>query len=87
MYNNKLPEECFGVLNTTGETIMIRRGESGYFPQDGLKWADADELNETLGITKAERKAMEMGSMYGWDVPASNPEMYDDNGIPRRETV
>lgn len=36
-----------------------------------------DELNEGLGVTKAQRKAMEVGSMFGFDVPGINPDYYD----------
>lgn len=86
-YYNELPQECFGVLKTTGETIMIRKGEKGYYPQDALQWANADELNQTLGVSKAERKAMEMGSLFGWDIPATNPNIYDEDGRPKREVI
>ena len=66
-----LPELCFSVLPGTGALICIKRGESGYYPSD---WhtADkarnedmADELNEKLGVTSAQRQAMEVGSMAG----------------------
>ena len=51
--------------------ICIKRGESGYYPSD-WNTADkarnedmADELNEKLGVTSAQRQAMEVGSMAG----------------------
>ena len=37
----------------------------------------ADELNENLGVTPAQRQAMEIGSMVGWDVPGADPGNYE----------
>jgi hypothetical protein len=73
-----LPQECFGVLPSTGETVLIRFGERGYYPQNDLKWRNADELNEQVfGITdKAITQAMQSGSMFGWNVPATNPDVW-----------
>lgn len=76
----RLPEECFFKHGTTGETIMIKRGEMGFYPQEKFKYRDPNELNELLGVSKAQAKAMYMGSMFGWSVPASNPKSYDENG-------
>lgn len=83
--NPALPPHCYGVLHT-GELIIIKNGEKGYFPTDvpvtdreSMK-AFADEMNEKLGVTKAQAAAMLSGSMFGWDVPAANPNSYDDNG-------
>lgn len=75
-----LPEFSFHTLETTGETIMIRLGEKGYYPQDELKNRDADELNEVYEVTKGQAEAMYAGSMFGWDTPASNPANYDEDG-------
>ena len=77
-----LPELCFSVLPSTGELICIKRGESGYYRSD---WSTddrdrnrelADFNNGKLGVTQAQRLAMETGSMYGWDVPGADPESY-----------
>lgn len=79
----RLPELCYGVLNTTNELIIIKRGETGYYPTNYVpaedyetaeKWCDI--FNEQLGITKFQRQAMEMGSMFGWDIPGINPDCY-----------
>lgn len=78
-----LPELCFSTLQTTGQLICIRRGESGYYPSEwetGDKERnveEADRLNERLGVTPAQRMAMEIGSMAGWDVPGADPKNYE----------
>jgi len=78
-----LPEMCFSVLPDTGQLICIKRGESGYYPSD---WSTrdkerniqiADDGNESLGVTPAQRQAMEMGSMFGWDLPGADPKNYE----------
>lgn len=74
-----LPEMCFSVLPGSGELICIKRGESGYYRSD---WSTSsreqnEELanynNERLGVSNAQRRAMETGSMYGWQVPGADP--------------
>lgn len=78
-----LPELCFSTLQTTGQLICLRRGESGYYPSEwetGDKERnveEADRLNERLGVTPAQRMAMEIGSMAGWDVPGADPKNYE----------
>ena len=82
-----LPELCFSTLRTTGQLICIKRGESGYYPSDwdtGDKERNvelADELNENLGVTPAQRQAMEIGSMAGWDVPGADPGSYGHHKV------
>ena len=84
-----LPELCFSTLPGTGALICIKRGESGYYPSD-WNTADkarnedmADELNEKLGVTSAQRQAMEVGSMAGWNVPGANPAAYEQD-VPQQ---
>ena len=79
-----LPEMCFSVLPDTGALICIKRGESGYYPSD---WSTndrarniqiRDDANESMGVTDAQRKAMEAGSMFGWHVPGADPAAYQE---------
>lgn len=84
-----LPELCFSTLLTGGDLICIKRGETGYFPSEwdtGDKERNvelADQLNEQLGVTMWQRKAMEVGSMCGWDVPGADPAKYLEDSDPQ----
>ena len=74
---------CFSTLPSTGQLICIKRGESGCYPSewdtgDKIKNVDlADDLNEKLGVTPAQRQAMEIGSMAGWTAPGADPKNYE----------
>lgn len=87
---SSLPEQCYSVLPDTGELLIIKKGESGYYRTDidmGDKTENrvlADEYNTKLGVSKAQEQAMSAGSMFGWAVPAADPKNYDDNGQPTR---
>lgn len=89
--NNQLPERCYSLLIATNEVIVIKRNESGYYKTDLLAEDKetarelVNNLNETLGVTKAQEQAMVFGSMFGWDVPGADPKNYDDNGKPLRK--
>lgn len=78
-----LPDLCFSTLPSTGDLICIKKGEKGYYPSD---WNTdnpernaelADYNNERLGVTAAQRQAMECGSMHGWDCPGADPSTYE----------
>ena len=83
---SSLPEQCYSVLPGTGELVVIKKGESGYCRTDidmGSKeenQAVADEYNAKLGISKAQEQAMSAGSMFGFQVPAADPQNYSDQG-------
>ena len=85
---SSLPESCHSVLPSSGELIVIRRGEKGYFSSE-FSSADeaenrifADDRNTKNGVSKAQEAAMLAGSMFGWDAPAADPKNYDENGTP-----
>ena len=73
-----LPETCYSTLANTGEIVIIKRGESGYYPTDipAKDIAEAkeivDEMNEKGGVSKAQAEAMKVGSMFGWAVRRRN---------------
>ena len=81
-----LPERCYSVAESTGNLIIITKGEMGYTdvndskntPKENRKLADGH--NAEMGVTKAQEKAMIAGSMFGWDVAAANPQNYDEKG-------
>ncbi|HMJ44225.1 MAG TPA: hypothetical protein VK522_18310 [Pseudolabrys sp.] len=82
---NKLPETCYVFIAgaTPGERVgLIKRGETGYYKTDfDSKTASAEivhqaigEMNDRLGVDKAEAIAMEIGSMFGWNAPGADAE-------------
>lgn len=83
-----LPEQCYSMLADTGEIVVLKRGESGYFKTDipFTSKEEAKELIETynakLGVGKAQAEAMRVGSMFGFHVAAADPKNYDENGQP-----
>lgn len=87
-----LPEVCYSILPSTGDVIIIKHGESGYYrceystEDKAFNREFANDRNANLGVSKAQIEAMLAGSMYGWDVPAADPKSYDENGTPLRNT-
>ncbi len=95
----KLPVKCYSILpSNESQLILIKRGESGYNPieikdvndltdngfgQIATARVIADNLNEVEGVTKAQRSAMEHGSMFGWHTGLANPDMYNEEGTPK----
>jgi hypothetical protein len=79
-----LPEYCWTVLKATNELVVVKRGESGYFPQreENAPWdaKNVDHLNEQLGVTKGQAEAMANGSIFGWSTPSADPNNYSDDG-------
>ena len=80
-----LPEMCYSVHESTGELIVIKRGECGYHQTDystddkDRNVELADHLNEKLGVDMWQRQAMEVGSICGWDVPGADPAKYQEH--------
>ena len=81
-----LPDRCYSVLDSTGEIIIIQKGEKGYYHiehNDNSREENrqrVDEINAKAGITRAQEEAMKAGSMFGWAVPAADPKNYDADG-------
>lgn len=87
-----LPEVCYSILPSTGDVIIIKHGESGYYrceystEDKAFNREFANDRNANLDVSKAQVEAMLAGSMYGWDVPAADPKSYDENGTLLRNT-
>lgn len=82
----KLPDACYSVMPGTGELIIIKRGEPGYYrcefscEDKAENRRMADLLNGRMEINRAQESAMLHGSMFGWNVAAADPDLYDENG-------
>lgn len=72
---------CYTVVlgSPAGENIgIIKEGESGYYKTNydfgtGDKAENAVRaLNASRGITNEIQQALELGSMFGWNIPACN---------------
>lgn len=85
MRRNELPDACFSILPSTGQLIIIKKGESGYYPSEwdtGNREENRDiasSHNVSRGISDMQESAMLAGSMFGWDTPGANPQWYLDN--------
>ena len=92
-YEQKKPlllPKCYSVIPSSGELILIKNGEKGYFPTNQStndpkqNRTLADEKNAELGVSKAQEEAMLAGSMFGWNVPGADPHRYDETGKPKQ---
>ena len=86
---SSLPGQCFSILPSSGELILLTKGEQGYSPCYDFSTPDAkqnrefaDDRNMKNGVTKAQEAAMLAGSMFGWHTPAADPKNYDAQGQP-----
>jgi len=76
------------MLPDTGEIIIVRKGESGYYRTDIPNTGKEEnrtlvnEYNETLGVSKAQEAAMLTGTMFGFACPGADPKNYDFDGEP-----
>jgi len=89
----ELPPMCYAVNGVTGQVIILKRGESGYYsttiqtgsPEESEIYANA--YNKRLGVTRAQREAMYVGSLMGYDAPGADPKMYNALGQPKQLCV
>ncbi|WP_168898235.1 hypothetical protein [Bacillus sp. ISTL8] len=79
----ELPTLCYTTHSKTGETVIISKGQRGYWKCEDQR--PADELNKTIGVTKAVRMAMEFGRKNGWDTDGANPANWNEDGTPKKE--
>lgn len=68
----KLPRICAARNPADGSPIMLCRGVSGYHLAP--RTLDVDGFNSRHGVTKRQQEAMEIGSVFGWDVPGADPD-------------
>jgi len=76
----KVSDFAYAINPSDHTVILIKRGEVGFWPSPGMTAEAADAKNASMGLSYNERTAMEMGSMFGWDVPGARP--YKDDGSP-----
>jgi len=86
----KLPKYCIVFVEgmEPGRRIgIIKRGEKGYYEtdwdspnreDDALVREAVKSMNEQRGVTPAQALAMKIGSMFGWHVPAADPDQHKD---------
>lgn len=92
----KLPHECFVFLRgstpqqAVGKVVL---GVQGYYipcddriyhldkPEDARQLVQ--NLNKELGVTPLQARCMEIGSMFGWEVPGADPDSYTQEDIER----
>ena len=53
--------------NTSGEFVIVKEGEVGFYSASVNSQEHADSLNEANGHSPAEVKAAEACSMFGWN--------------------
>lgn len=72
----KLPPLCYIRHPSTGATIAIYRGETGWQPTGTL--CSPEFLNSRLPHPPSEDEisAMKHGSIIGWDTPGAGPETW-----------
>lgn len=81
--NYNLPDFCFiNDILDENKILMVKYGVSGYYNTEYT--GDAMFYNKQLGVTKYEMEAMKAGSMFGWDVPGANPEIYKNRDIAKK---
>ena len=78
--NLELPTACYSLKPTDKKLILLKKDETGYYPvtYDVAGEDMVNALNERLGVNVYQRKAMEIGSLFGWDAPAANPQYWYD---------
>jgi hypothetical protein len=72
----RLPIACATRLPTNNKPILIKAGVKGYFPAPTPDF-DPDTYNRDMGVTPAQLRAMEIGSIFGFEVPGANPEYHE----------
>lgn len=86
----KLPELCYDVHDLTGQPVILKRGETGFYETD---WpalhaeAVVASKNAALGVTDAQRQAMKAGSLFGFHIETADPDLYTSEALARRKAA
>lgn len=68
-----LPDNCYDFNDNTNQIIIIKKGQTGYYPTDikfeNKKQAEdiINKANKALKVTPEQRDAMRAASMFGWN--------------------
>jgi hypothetical protein len=86
---HELPKTCFSVLPSSGELIQMWRDKPGYVPFTSPATTEevrlaANDMNESMGVTRAQEAAMLAGNLFGWRTPSAKPWNYEQDGTPRK---
>lgn len=84
---NSLPLICYGKVPEKRAIVMFERGFDGYRSASAVTRGRTsqklvDELNNGMGVSKAQAAAMLAGATQGWATPAADPKNYDEQGQP-----
>lgn len=68
-----------GIVEKGIHGCYIIQSENSEEPVETIKQRITN-LNRELGVTPAQEKAMQAGSIYGWDKPVADPKNYTEDG-------
>jgi hypothetical protein len=77
----RLPNFCALRDNASGGIIIVKKGETGYWPGSRMALEtdeDVARFNEQHGASAGAAQAMHFGSMFGWDTPGATLEAGED---------
>ena len=79
--DKRLPNFCALRDKASGGIIIVKRGETGYWPGERMALENDEDVarfNEQHGATPGAVQAMHFGSMFGWDLPGAQLEAGED---------
>ena len=85
-----LPDNCYDFNDNTNQIIIIKKGQTGYYPTD-IEFENKEQAediinkaNKALKVTPEQRDAMRAASMSGWNT-ADN--ITEDCATLKEETI
>jgi hypothetical protein len=79
--DKRLPQFAAVKDSATGKPIIVKKGESGYWPGSVMELhndEDIERFNRDHKVTPGMAEAMHFGSCFGWDVPGATLEAGED---------